>query len=353
MISTRRLAREWALKILYQMDVGRCSLQEALAPALERLRLEFVQRGSRTASGSVAEEICLNAITLHLGDTLPGLRLPLERALEIVTGRLLEEAPYWQEIKLERALKTRFPGLMLNPPRLLAPLSEAHLFPPLQEASDELAAHLNRLTDAERARYTEFVSYARTDLPRLLSPEMRRTVQAFVKRLVAERPITDMAEWLHRHRKEFHREQIQRWRKAAAMVQKQTGDWLRTAAFTHKLVTGVHARQQEIDQAIEALSAGWRLERQVSVDRNILRMAGYELLFLPAIPVAVTINEAVELAKKYSTAESGRFVNGVLGALAARTGKKQDLAAAQHTIEGDPQEHMVEASTEPLHSATD
>ncbi|MCS6776343.1 MAG: transcription antitermination factor NusB [Chloroherpetonaceae bacterium] len=353
MISTRRMAREWALKILYQMDVGRCSLQEALDPALERLRMEFVQRGSRTASGSMAEEICLNAITIHLGDTLPDLRLPMERVLEIGIERIFEEAPYWQEVKLERALKTRFPGLMLNPPRLLTPLPESRLFPPMQETLDELATHLAQLTDAERTRYAEFVSYARTDLPRLLSPEMRRTVQTFMKQLVAERPITDVADWLHRRRREFHREQAHRWRKVATMVQKQTGDWLRTATFTHKLVTGVHTHQQEIDEAIGALSAGWRLERQVAVDRNILRMAGYELLFLPAIPVAVTINEAVELAKKYSTAESGRFVNGVLGALAARTGKKQDLVAAQHTIEGNPQEHLVEIAAEPLHSATE
>ncbi len=60
----------------------------------------------------------------------------------------------------------------------------------------------------------------------------------------------------------------------------------------------------------------WRLDRQAAVDRNILRLGAFELLYMGEMPVAVTINEAVELAKKFSTAESGRFVNGVLGALA-------------------------------------
>ncbi len=73
---------------------------------------------------------------------------------------------------------------------------------------------------------------------------------------------------------------------------------------------------KEIDPRIAALTPDWNSDRQAVVDRNILRMAGYELLYRPDAPVAAVVNEAVELAKKYSTAESGRFVNGVLGALA-------------------------------------
>ena len=65
-----------------------------------------------------------------------------------------------------------------------------------------------------------------------------------------------------------------------------------------------------------ALSAGWALDRQPAVDRNILRIAAFEILFLGDVPAGASINEAVELAKKFSTAESGRFVNGVLGTLA-------------------------------------
>jgi N utilization substance protein B len=86
-----------------------------------------------------------------------------------------------------------------------------------------------------------------------------------------------------------------------------------TLAFASDLVLGTGSNLQHIDEVIEGYSRGWSLSRMASVDRNILRLAVYELLFLPDIPPSVTADEAVELAKKYSTAESGRFVNGVLG----------------------------------------
>jgi len=81
------------------------------------------------------------------------------------------------------------------------------------------------------------------------------------------------------------------------------------------LVRGTLAHQGEIDQTVAALSTDWALDRQAAVDRNILRMSAFEMLYRPEAPVATIVNEAVELAKKYSTAESGRFVNGVLGAM--------------------------------------
>lgn len=86
--------------------------------------------------------------------------------------------------------------------------------------------------------------------------------------------------------------------------------------YAEELVRQTLAHIAEIDAHIAALTIDWAPDRQAAVDRNILRLAGYELLFRPDAPVAVVVNEAVELAKKYSTAESGRFVNGVLGALA-------------------------------------
>jgi N utilization substance protein B len=85
-------------------------------------------------------------------------------------------------------------------------------------------------------------------------------------------------------------------------------------------------KRAEIDARLEALAGGWRLDRQVAVDRNILRLAALEMLYVSEIPISASINEAVELAKKFSTAESGRFVNGVLGALAAQGGSdKSDI----------------------------
>ncbi len=88
------------------------------------------------------------------------------------------------------------------------------------------------------------------------------------------------------------------------------------ADFSRILVDGTLQHVGEIDGVLKRLSVGWELSRQPAVDRNILRMAIFEILHLDYIPASVSINEAVDLAKKYSTAESGRFVNGVLGALA-------------------------------------
>ncbi|MEX1207265.1 MAG: transcription antitermination factor NusB [Acidimicrobiia bacterium] len=82
------------------------------------------------------------------------------------------------------------------------------------------------------------------------------------------------------------------------------------------LVTGVWADRIALDESIGAVSSGWRVERMPVIDRNILRIALWELLNRPDIPVAVVISEAVRLAKLYSTERSGGFVNGVLARLA-------------------------------------
>ena len=83
--------------------------------------------------------------------------------------------------------------------------------------------------------------------------------------------------------------------------------------FTLLLVKGVMSNLSEIDKAINNYTNNWSLERITNIDRNILRMAIYEILFLKNIPKSVSINEAVELAKKYGTKSSFSFVNGVLG----------------------------------------
>ena len=82
------------------------------------------------------------------------------------------------------------------------------------------------------------------------------------------------------------------------------------------MVKGVLEQQRELDQAIDRASVGWKVERMPVVDRAVLRLALYELRFEPSTPMAVVIDEAVELAKTYSTERSGRFVNGVLSKLA-------------------------------------
>ena len=82
--------------------------------------------------------------------------------------------------------------------------------------------------------------------------------------------------------------------------------------FTTTLVTGVIQRRDEIDVFIQECSTNWSLERIGMVERNILRFAIYELCFLPDIPPNVTINEAVEVAKKYGTEDAPAFINGIL-----------------------------------------
>ncbi len=82
------------------------------------------------------------------------------------------------------------------------------------------------------------------------------------------------------------------------------------------LAEGVWAARADLDGALDAASTRWRVERMPPIDRNVLRLALYELRNRPDTPVAVVINEAVELAKQFSTEKSGSFVNGVLAKLA-------------------------------------
>lgn len=108
-------------------------------------------------------------------------------------------------------------------------------------------------------------------------------------------------------------------------------------AYCEILVRESLVHLQALDERIRALTPDWTPERQSAVDRNILRLAAYELLFRPDAPVAAVVNEAVELAKKYSTAESGRFVNGVLGVLA-----RQPRGEASSEDEEDKEELPTE-----------
>ncbi len=82
------------------------------------------------------------------------------------------------------------------------------------------------------------------------------------------------------------------------------------------LMRGVEAHRDELDELIRRYSEHWALERMPAVDRALVRVAGYELGWEPEMPTAVVINEAVELAKQFSTKDSGRFVNGLLSRLA-------------------------------------
>ncbi len=87
------------------------------------------------------------------------------------------------------------------------------------------------------------------------------------------------------------------------------------AEYSQRLTKGVVSHREKIDSLIQSYSENWRVSRMLYIDRNILRLAVYELLFEKEIAAAVVINEAVELAKKFGSNESAKFVNGILDAL--------------------------------------
>jgi transcription antitermination protein NusB len=89
-----------------------------------------------------------------------------------------------------------------------------------------------------------------------------------------------------------------------------------TAAYAAMLVEGIQERAADIDSLIVEYVDRWAIQRMPVIDRNLLRIGVFELLWEKDIPVAVVINEAVELAKSLSTDDSGRFINGVLGRVA-------------------------------------
>jgi N utilization substance protein B len=91
-----------------------------------------------------------------------------------------------------------------------------------------------------------------------------------------------------------------------------TADELAMREFAEPLIRGVLGQREAVDEQIKKYTQNWDLHRMAAVDRNILRLAIYEMLFRDDIPPVVSINEAVDIAKKFSTEDSGKFVNGIL-----------------------------------------
>ena len=110
----------------------------------------------------------------------------------------------------------------------------------------------------------------------------------------------------------------------------------RTMSFLLKIVNGVLGARSEIDVLIERFSQNWKIQRMSLVDRNVMRIAVYELLYCEDIPPKVSINEAVDVGKKYGSEESGAFINGIIdsvrmamerGEISAETKSGPDLTA--------------------------
>ena len=94
--------------------------------------------------------------------------------------------------------------------------------------------------------------------------------------------------------------------------------------FARRLIAGVGARRVEIDQVIERAAEHWKLSRMAKVDLTILRLAAYELLFCPDIPVNVSLDEAIEIGKRYGSGDSATFINGILDQVAHASGAKTE-----------------------------
>src|SRR5262249_17941802 len=111
----------------------------------------------------------------------------------------------------------------------------------------------------------------------------------------------------------------------ALIADESQGD-AEVVAFARRLCEGTLAHRTGIDERLRSVTRNWDLKRMAAVDRNVLRMAIYELIHCADVPPKVAINEAIELGKKYSTANSGGFVNGILDRV--RIDLEQERAAA-------------------------
>jgi N utilization substance protein B len=132
---------------------------------------------------------------------------------------------------------------------------------------------------------------------------MRRQARELALQLLYQHELTRMSP-------EDMQSRFEAWRSAPESV----------SAFADDLLRGTLAHLAEIDRELDLQTAHWRLERLAAVDRNILRMALYEILFHDDTPRAVVIDEAIEIAKKFGAEESARFVNGVLDGFVKRIG---------------------------------
>ncbi|MBX6312074.1 MAG: transcription antitermination factor NusB [Isosphaeraceae bacterium] len=111
----------------------------------------------------------------------------------------------------------------------------------------------------------------------------------------------------------------------------------RLQQFARSLVAGVRAHQPRLDALISKVAENWRIDRMAAIDRNILRIGAYEMLYCPEVPTRVAINEALELAKRYSTAQSSRFVNGILDRLHAAEAEARKAEAEPEPGRPEPE----------------
>jgi N utilization substance protein B len=113
--------------------------------------------------------------------------------------------------------------------------------------------------------------------------------------------------------------------------------------YARRLVDGVHGHLEEIDQVLARFAEHWKLHRMAAVDRNLLRLGIYELMFLKEIPFPIIINEALEIVKEFSDAEGTQFVNGILDA-ASREFRPEESGPRRGLKKPMPEEPPSQAS---------
>lgn len=141
----------------------------------------------------------------------------------------------------------------------------------------------------------------------------RRTARRLAIDVLYEAEIQDL-----KPTEAFHKREAEGWVVAASDDPSETAREGGVLDYALALVEGVQEHHQELDGLIESYADRWALDRMPVVDRIVLRIALFELLWRDDVPVPVAINEAVELGKSLSTDDSGRFINGLLGRIVER-----------------------------------
>lgn len=277
----RRFARELALRVLYQVDVGRQPAREALHGALDQLA-----GGVRAGLTMAAREAEAGVNRPHTGPAVFVSRTTLRERVRVrrAVVRAVSRCASGFDAALERLFADAGGAVAADGapdhPAAPTPIQQEGVSPSLEGASWAL-------DDAARK---PMASLRRS----LASAELQRDEIAEAEAIAAQALA------------KMHR-----------AIDRRLDNALATARLTALLVRGAMRHREEIDERLRGLTGDWPVERQSAADRNILRLGAYEILYQPETPSAVILNEAVEIAKRYSTEESGRFVNGVLAAVAA------------------------------------
>jgi transcription antitermination factor NusB len=106
-----------------------------------------------------------------------------------------------------------------------------------------------------------------------------------------------------------------------------------TCRFARRITLGTHERREVIDGIIQGVAQNWQISRMAVIDRNVLRLATFELLYCDDIPPKVAINEAIELGKRFSTANSGAFINGILDKIKSQSSASPAEEEAEADLE--------------------